>query len=67
MPKKILKNLTLYSRVNEVLTYWTCEMQKVLNQNLIGLYLFESLFYEDFIYKRSDIDLGSSERTTHIS
>lgn len=36
---------------NEVLAYWTEKVQIALGQNLIGLYLFGSLTYGDFVPK----------------
>ncbi|HEV8053175.1 MAG TPA: nucleotidyltransferase domain-containing protein, partial [Parachlamydiaceae bacterium] len=56
LPKKLIA-ITPYPSVNEVLAYWAEEAQTVLGQNLIGLYLFGSLTYGDFVHKRSDIDL----------
>lgn len=47
----------MYPSVNEVLVYWTEKVQIITRQNLIGLYLFGSLTFGDFVPKRSDIDL----------
>ncbi len=57
MPPKQLKAITIYPSVNEVIAYWAGKAQTALGQNLIGLYLFGSLTYGDFVHKRSDIDL----------
>lgn len=56
LPKQ-LKSIIMCPSVNEVLAYWTENVQIALGQNLIGLYLFGSLTYGDFVPKRSDIDL----------
>jgi len=56
LPKQ-LNALTIYPNVNKVLAYWAGKVQIAIDQNLIGLYLFGSLAYGDFVYKRSDIDL----------
>lgn len=52
-----MKAITTYPKVNEVLIYWEEKVQEAIGQNLIGLYLFGSLAYGDFVPKRSDIDL----------
>lgn len=44
-------------KINELLSYWTSNAQHILRENLLGLYLFGSLTYEDFVPSRSDIDL----------
>lgn len=57
MISKYLKAITIYPEVNEVLVYWSEKTQEAVGQDLIGLYLFGSLAYGDFVPKRSDIDL----------
>jgi predicted nucleotidyltransferase len=52
-----LKAITKYPEVNEVLVCWAGKAEEAIGQNLLGLYLFGSLAYGDFIPKRSDIDL----------
>ncbi|MBA2726809.1 MAG: DUF4111 domain-containing protein [Parachlamydiaceae bacterium] len=55
--KKRLKSITIYPIINEILVYWVGKVDTSLGQNLIGLYLFGSLTYGDFVHTRSDIDL----------
>ena len=51
------KNITPYKDINEFLEDIVAELQKVLNENLVGVYLFGSLVWGDFEYESSDIDL----------
>lgn len=44
-------------QINEVLSYLLNGIREILNENLIGLYLFGSLTYGDFNPESSDIDL----------
>lgn len=51
------KQLTSYLDINEILVFIESDIQKILADNLIGIYLFGSLTYGDFNYDNSDIDL----------
>lgn len=48
---------TPYPEINEVLVNILNGIKEILNNNLIGLYLFGSLTYGDFNPDSSDIDL----------
>ena len=48
---------TSYKDINQVITYLAEGISEILQENLIGIYLFGSLTYGDFNNKRSDIDL----------
>lgn len=52
-----IKNLTSYNHVNDVLYDYVKQVNKILGNNIIGVYLFGSLSYNDFNPDRSDIDL----------
>jgi predicted nucleotidyltransferase len=55
--KENKKILTSENDVEKFLTHLSDGIQKILDQNLIGLYLFGSLSYGDFNPDSSDIDL----------
>lgn len=58
MKNKInVKNTTPYQEINEVLLTISNGINHILDNNLIGLYLFGSLTYGDFNLDSSDIDL----------
>lgn len=48
---------TSHQAVNQVVTYFAQGISEILNENLIGIYLFGSLTYGDFDDESSDIDL----------
>jgi predicted nucleotidyltransferase len=52
-----IKKITPYKHVNEVLFVLVKGILEILGNKVIGIYLFGSLSYEDFISNRSDIDL----------
>lgn len=52
-----MKTFTPHNHVNEVLHALTRGITDMLGDNVIGIYLFGSLTYEDFNPNRSDIDL----------
>ena len=52
------KNVTPYPHVNEFLGDYIKEIIALLGDNIIGIYLFGSLSYDDFNPRRSDIDLS---------
>jgi predicted nucleotidyltransferase len=54
---KNIKNTTSYQDINIVLEELSLGLQKILGNNLNGLYLFGSLVYGDFKEGSSDIDL----------
>ena len=51
------KDITPYRDINEILLFISHNIQNILNNNLVGLYLFGSLTYGDFNPESSDIDL----------
>lgn len=53
-----IKNITPYKSVNDVLNDFVCQANALLSNNIIGIYLFGSLSYNDFNSRRSDIDLA---------
>jgi predicted nucleotidyltransferase len=53
----ISSNLTSHEDINQVITYLAQGISEILNENLIGIYLFGSLTYGDFNDESSDIDL----------
>jgi predicted nucleotidyltransferase len=52
-----IKNITPHKHVNDVLFILSKGITEILVDNVIGIYLFGSLTYEDFNLNRSDIDL----------
>ncbi len=50
-------NPTPYADINELLEILLSEMQKILGEKLVGLYLYGSLVIGDFDPTISDIDL----------
>lgn len=48
---------TQYPAVNAYLVAFDRQVKKILSNNLVGIYLFGSLSYGDFVPGRSDIDL----------
>lgn len=58
MDLKKVENLTPYQDVNEVLLALSKGILNNLGDEVIGIYLFGSLSYEDFKPNRSDIDLA---------
>src|SRR5258707_9869542 len=52
-----IKNITPYKHINDVLYSLTKGILELLEDKVIGIYLFGSLSYVDFIPERSDIDL----------
>ncbi len=69
----IIKQLTPYQDINDLLLLFTQEIETLLSKNLVGLYLFGSLTYGDFNPNSSDIDLVaivhkplSAEELEHI-
>lgn len=52
-----MMHATLYSEVNDLLKVILAEMQTVLGEKLVGLYLYGSLVTGDFDFDASDIDL----------
>lgn len=52
------KNITPYKSVNDVLNDFVTKVNALLDNNIVGIYLFGSLSYNDFNPKRSDIDLS---------
>src|SRR5271163_139289 len=52
-----IKNITPYTQVNHVLYALSKGILELLGDKVIGIYLFGSLSYDDFIPDRSDIDL----------
>ena len=53
---------TPHQDVNDLLIDWVKGVRKILSENMIGLYLFGSLTYGDFVRGRSDIDLQAVVR-----
>lgn len=53
----ISSNPTSHVDINQVVTYLTQGISEILNENLIGIYLFGSLTYGGFNDESSDIDL----------
>lgn len=56
-------NPTLYADINQLLALLLSEIQKILGNKLIGLYLYGSLVWGDFDYEISDIDLLAATAT----
>lgn len=52
-----IKTLTPYQDINNILVDWVSGVKSILQHNVIGLYLYGSLTYGDFVPERSDIDL----------
>jgi len=52
-----MKKLNFSQDVTKILRSFTKEISGDLDANLVGIYLFGSLTYNDFNPKRSDIDL----------
>ena len=52
-----IKKLTPYQDINDLLADWVEGVKNILGENVVGLYLFGSLTYGDFVPERSDIDL----------
>lgn len=52
-----IENITPYQEINKVLLTISNDINHILGNNLIGLYLFGSLTYGDFNLDSSDIDL----------
>ncbi len=52
-----IKQITQYKKANDVLHALSEGIVKILDNKIIGIYLFGSLTYDDFNPKRSDIDL----------
>lgn len=52
-----LKKITPHKPVNNVLYALTRGIVEILGERVLGIYLFGSLSYEDFVPNRSDIDL----------
>lgn len=52
------KNITPIKSVNDVLNDYVARVNELLGDNIVGIYLFGSLSYNDFNPKRSDIDLS---------
>jgi len=50
-------NPTTYPDINQLLSLLLSEMQRILGDRLIGLYLYGSLVWGDFDCDTSDIDL----------
>jgi predicted nucleotidyltransferase len=48
---------TGFPEIDQILQYYCVNIQNLLNQNLVGVYLFGSLTYGDFNQDTSDIDL----------
>ncbi len=57
MEMKNLDHPTQYKEVNKILSALSKGIVHILDANLIGIYLFGSLTYNDFNLKRSDLDL----------
>lgn len=57
MKNNINVGTTPYQEINEVLLTISNGINHILDNNLIGLYLFGSLTYGDFNLDSSDIDL----------
>lgn len=55
--------VTAYTDINNLLDSLQTQMQAILGENLIGLYLFGSLVWGDFDYEISDIDLLGATAT----
>jgi predicted nucleotidyltransferase len=49
--------ITPYTDINELLDSLLSQIQTILNQKLVGVYLYGSLVWGDFDYESSDIDL----------
>ncbi|HSX08634.1 MAG TPA: aminoglycoside adenylyltransferase domain-containing protein [Candidatus Saccharimonadales bacterium] len=58
LSKRAHKNITPIKSVNDVLNDFAGKANALLGDNIIGIYLFGSLSYNDFNSKRSDIDLS---------
>jgi hypothetical protein len=58
-----LRHLTPYAEVNAILAEMAEGISGILGPRLIGLYLFGSLSYADFLPERSDIDLMALMQT----
>lgn len=52
------KNITPIKSVNDFLEDFVTQVRGLLGDNIVGIYLFGSLSYDDFNPKRSDIDLS---------
>lgn len=57
MEFNLIKNVTPLKQVNDVLFALVKGITDILGDKIIGIYLFGSLTYEDFIPNRSDLDL----------
>jgi len=57
-----MNDVTPYPAINTVLAEWAEGLQRLLGQTIVGLYLFGSLAYGDFVPDRSDIDLQAVVR-----
>ena len=53
---------TPHKDVNDLLVDWVDGVRRILSGNVVGLYLFGSLTYGDFVRGRSDIDLQAVVR-----
>jgi predicted nucleotidyltransferase len=49
--------ITPYADINDLLDSLVCQIQLILNQKLVGVYLYGSLVWGDFDYESSDIDV----------
>lgn len=49
--------VTQYDDINDLLDEFLCQIELVLNQKLVGVYLYGSLVWGDFDYESSDIDV----------
>lgn len=57
-----MKNVTPYPAINTMLTEWVEGLKRLLDDNVVGLYLSGSLAYGDFVPERSDVDLQAVVR-----
>lgn len=55
-PSKI-NDIRVLPDVNDLLTFLTHEIHRIIGSNLVGIYLFGSLTYDDFNRESSDIDI----------
>jgi hypothetical protein len=62
MDREKIKKLTPYQDINNLLADWTEGVKNILGENVVGLYLSDSLTYGDFVPERSDIDLHAVVR-----
>lgn len=68
MKTSYLKDPTPYEEINKLLGSFVVDIQKILSENLGGIYLMGSLTYGDFNPNSSDIDLQvviNKQMTTH--